>query len=550
MSNQKNNNKVVFHSNKNSNKPDMLSNSINYKVANSTMFNTSTKERFCYHDDEKNYKTLIKITNVVPYDKESGKIIESYNKNSSLGPRLLSCGSQNQEHRRYKKNKAHNLEKYRSISTSNVEKLSSKINKYIEHDLNTDEYYSALIKNNIDPEAKQVNKIFGELELQGSTGVNQTVNKLVKIKNCSRQYDILEKKIVANPLNQTMTSYDQFYKLKRNKSGNLSFDSTLNSNKKFNKLKSSNYYNNVKKQLADNVSQSGGDVNNKIIDSCEDNLALGNLKRRFNNSIITKHHNDSEDVISHTRNPKTIKSITVENVNNNIDNHKSKKINFMTSSTAFKIDKEPIDKNSLLKKHHKSIIQNYSSKDSLSFVNTKNPKVMKEMQIYIDKENKGKPRKDKNIISEENILGCSKEKKKEMINRIKGGENDKIVGMYGKGKTPFTNSSQIDQRQSDYKSLFEWKVEKCKHDVSKNAINNTHDKSLYNPCNDYNKSKFSNGLTNGKKVETDNNHKSVIVNHKISNSLNNTVGGENFADQSSRTQKCSKGFESMRTRKL
>ena len=130
MSNQKGNDKVFFSA-KNKDKVSVFSsNSLNYKGANTTMHQTSTKERFCYHDDEKNYKTLIKITNVVPYDKETGKISGTTNKNS-MGPRLLSVGSENREHMRYKKNKGHNLEKYRSISQSNVEQMSNKVNKYI-----------------------------------------------------------------------------------------------------------------------------------------------------------------------------------------------------------------------------------------------------------------------------------------------------------------------------------------------------------------------------------------------------------------------------------
>jgi hypothetical protein len=541
MSNHKGNSKV-FYSVKNKDKVDMFSsNSLNYKGANSTMHATSTKERFCYHDDEKLYKTLIKITNVVPYDKESGKIIGNNYKNS-MGQRLLSDGAVNREHMRYKKNKGHNLDKYRSVSQSNVETLSNKVNKYIEHDLNTDEYYSCLLKNKIDPDAKQVTKIFHELDVQGSTGVNQAVNKLRKIKNFSMHQDNLEKRIVVNPINQTMTSYDQFNKIKRNKS----FDSASNSSEqiKFNKLKSSGIYNTAKKQNVVSTDKSA-DMNNKIINSCEDNLGLGNLKRRFTNSTIKRHHNESMDMISHAKkDPKTIKSITVKSVNN-IDNHKSKKIDFMTSSTAFKIDTQPIDKNSLVKKHYKSIIQNYSAKDTLSFAtNTKNPKVAKEMQIYINIENKGRPKKDKNIISSGNLVCCSKEKTREAL---KGGANEKIVGMFGKGKA--TNSNKVDQSNSDYKTLFAWKVEKTKNDFSKNATNNTHDKSLYNPSNDYNKSLknksnvFSNGLSNGKKVETHN-----TLNTSTVNKTNNNRG-ENFDERSSRTQN-NKGFGTLKNRKL
>lgn len=441
-------------------------------------FDLSKKERFQYHDSEKLYKTHIKITSITPFEDASfnktfdnknfyntksnifnGSQSKANDKNSGLGQNTAvstRVNAENTKFRRYKRDKISNLDldKYRSYSESKIAKLNDGVNKYIADNITIDDFYKTLLKNDIDPESKQVSRIISEIEKSGTSG-NNAVGKLVKIQEISKEPDKLENKIVAKPTLQTKTSYEI---------SNLSSLKSKN-NKSFSKFKEN--------EVQDKVS-----IDSKI----EDNFGSGNQRKKYD-KVFGKHHNESENMIAHPIGLKQIKSIKVESFNpnnteteknENEDYHKNKKINFFSSSQAFSVDKEPQNLEALASKKYGSIMQNYTSKDQLSFYNHKNKKNKEDTNILTNIENKVRPKKDKNITSDENLFALPKEKQKELISSP---EKIKIVGLVGKAKTSM-NNSEADQTKSSFDELIGWKVQKTKHDVAPTNKTINHDKSI------------------------------------------------------------------------
>ena len=430
------------------------------KSLTSISFNSNQK-RFEYHDSEKLFKTHIRITNI-----SSGNPSPSYNQksnlfynqpksvtenNKSIGQRV---NSELTKFRRYRRDKTANLDldKYRSYSESKISKLNDGVSKYISDDITIDDFYKTLLKNNIDPESKQVSRIITELEKGGSSG-NQVVGKFVKIKDISCEPDKLEKKVNPKPILQTKTSYEL-----------APLPSSRNESKNFSKLSKS-------------TSKKDGNTNFDSMSKIEDNLAMGNKKRKYDKTF-GKHHNESENVISHPVGLKQIRSIKVESVkkgNEDEDYHKNKKINFMTNSQAFAVDKVPLDMENLAAKKYGSIMQNYTSKDQLTFYNHKNKKNKEETNIFYNLENKPNTKRDKNTTSNENLfaVSSSKEKQREILK-----SPEKIMGLHGKARS-ILNDSDVNQTKSSFNELIGWKVQKTKHDIAptnKTGVN--HDKSI------------------------------------------------------------------------
>ena len=367
--------------------------------------------RFEYSNTELHFKSLIKITSVTTFNpqnsiRSSQGGYQNLIKKSTASPAKTNLSmSSEKRYPRYKKAyEPIEISKYREKESS-ISKLNDQVSKYALNQISIDKFCTILSKNNINPESKEVIKILTDLGKKGTSGSTDAFNKLLKLRGIVEVKD-LESKIVCSPKKQLYTSYED----------------------------------NEKKSIDPEL--------------VEDNLCIGTKKAKLKLEGL-KHHTCSEDVISHTpHNKKTVTVIKVEPV----DDHKSKKIQFMSESTAFKQETEPLDNSSFIKAKSGSIMQNYSSKDALHFYDSKKQKNDSSKFEAYNEHKITRPTRDKNTTSEGMTVGLSKEKIKEVLKTDP--KEIKIVGLEGKGKSSVIKD--VDQNKTSLSNLTEWKIEKTK----------------------------------------------------------------------------------------
>ena len=447
---------------------------------NSFFPGNSTKERFQYSENEKSLNTTLNIT-------LTNKKEISLNKNSlffegkqtqpkDLGSEKykLKANPEEVKHRRYRKNKGEDIDPEKTVSNSSISALNTKVN-YAIYNNQIEELYSSMLKNNINPDAKQINKLINELEKNGVSGT-ETTKKLIKYKDCSNSTDIIEQKIVVSPLNQVETSYENYEKKqKEQKAKNLynliSIKEEVENKNRVNEKEKDNQQNQTKKLAKSNSCFD-------VIKNVEDNLGSNGMKKKRyeNTSEIQKHHNASEKVIyhpsSHAQVIESLNEIKQETLKknkamNDSNYHRNKKIGFMMNSQAFIKDKKPLDYDNLVIKKSSSIMQNYSSQETFSFFNVKKQEEKEKIEILTQNENKARPAFYKNVVSDENFIATgNKEYERKYkhgkipisaCNSTKNAENSTI--------NKFKNSIKpYDQTKSNYQDLFSWKVKKVVHD--------------------------------------------------------------------------------------
>lgn len=414
-----------------------------------------SRERFDYANTEKLFKTLIKITSVTPLSGNNLAVKKSYS--NGLNLKTVGSGTSPTEvkHHRYKRNYSYqNIDKYRSITESPVCKLTETLSKYVEEGLTREDFYKTLLKNNIDPESTEVNRILQDLEKSGVGSTQPAITKLVKIRNISTYNDKLADSLVVTPKKQLLTSFESEDKFKKGKS------------KSKQEFQSASKYNTIEEK------------NSTPLTKVEDDFGFNHSsKRRFGKEELgTKHHNESENLLSHSihskKESKAIKGITIKNYNKSNDaeeivsdmniSHKDKKIAFMQNSTALTQEKTPIDNTKLSEKKAGTVMQNLSSKDTFSFFDSKHIKNVKEKNI-INEHKVNRPMKYKNVVSEQNINAVSVDKKKQIM--MTPTKETKILGLFGKGKSELSNT-EVNQLKTSVGNLFEWNVKKTKHEIA------------------------------------------------------------------------------------
>lgn len=396
------------------------------------------------------------------------------------------------KHYRYKRNYSYqNLDKYRSISESPLCRLSESLGKYVGDGLTREDFYKTLLKNNIDPESRVVNKILNDLDKSGTSSTQPAIRKLIKIRNISTCYDNLADNLVISPKKQLLTSFETQENLKYTNKENIKNTTNSVSN-----------YKSIKGKTSFSVNLNS--YSNSDLSKVEDNFGFGHSsKRRFDmDSLGQKHHNESDNLIVHNIHSKknkaknSIKGITIKSFNNSINTenitsnnnitHKDKKIAFMQSSTAFKQEKAPLDNTKLTERKACTVMQNLSSKDTFSFFDSKHIKNVVEKDI-ISEHKLSHPTRYKNVVSEQNVFAGSLDKKKHVMNNSNNNSNNssKIIGLYGKGKSELSNT-EVNQTKTTYGNLFEWNIKKTRHDIFSPNKNSNNDNIQENRSNNLN----------------------------------------------------------------
>lgn len=266
-----------------------------------TIGESKTKQIFYEYQksEDKSYKNLVRLT--------SEALSDDNNSIPFKDKAILTSTSMN---RRYRK-PGNDSKTPSTLCNSPISKLSDKIGKFFNDQASEEDFYKALLKNNIDPESKQVQKILSSLDLVSNKSHYKAISSLLKVKDTKlRQEEELENKIVKSPMVQTMTSFqDSSYK------DDLGIQTS-------------------KKKRIDTVSTNANTAN--VFESrgrVSDDAKTGTLK---------------EKVLS--------------------PEHKNKKIEFMTESSIFKKPSTEEDVSSA-NKFSGSILQNFSSKKTFSHKN-------------------------------------------------------------------------------------------------------------------------------------------------------------------------------------
>lgn len=117
---------------------------------------------------------------------------------------ILNSTSKN---RKYKKQSTTNNEDQKEVPFSPIGKLSHKVSLLFENKIPMEDFYQSLIRNNIDPESKQVNKIINDLQVEGNKRHKETISKLIKVKDVNEtSSNLIEKKMICSPVKQIYTS--------------------------------------------------------------------------------------------------------------------------------------------------------------------------------------------------------------------------------------------------------------------------------------------------------------------------------------------------------
>lgn len=398
---------------------------------------TKQRGRFEYLDTETHYKELIRITSVekLPINNNYATISsdsQKYKVSSIFSPLKGSFSniSDPSPFRKYKRAYPPvNLEEYRPLVETDTNKLKNSINDYVLDGLEISEFKRILIKNNIDPKESKVEKIITELECSGPSGTISAVDRLKPLKDC-KPIEIQ----IPKTFDQRLTSFE-----------------------------------NVK-----TLSMSRDNEDNSIITKVEKNINFSGSKRK-NNEF--KHHTDSSEfpLFQNTRTIKSIKVKDADTSNNKIYNlensnsSKEKRINFMQSSTAFKVEKEPLDNSKLAKTYFKTIEENSKNKNLL----VHNIKLLRSEESN-DKLRNNSVKKYKNDYSEDNVLNTFGKTEREISKQIKTITSIKIVGLVGKAKAVNSNS-EINQLSSTLD--LNWKNPKTKNDFPSSKYGSFYDET-------------------------------------------------------------------------
>ena len=206
------------------------------------------------------------------------------------------------QNRKYKKTP---VTQPKTICNSSISKLSDRVSKYLNDKVTSEDFYRTLLKNDIDPDSKQVNKILKELEIESNTSHKQTVSNFLKAKDFTDDtLEKLDKKLICSPVKQTMTSVE---------------------GEKYNGVKS--------------------------LPNCN--------KRRFSEKSQL---NSTENIFS-TANKQN--ACNKDNSICSMNSSKSKKLEFMSNSSVFSTASKPLDNTNLSSKYSGSVLANFSSKASL-----------------------------------------------------------------------------------------------------------------------------------------------------------------------------------------
>lgn len=117
---------------------------------------------------------------------------------------ILNSTSKN---RKYKKQSTTNNNDQKEVPFSPIGKLSHKVSLLFENKIPMEDFYQSLIRNNIDPESKQVNKIINDLQVEGNKRHKDTISKLIKVKDVNEtSINLIEKKMICSPVKQIYTS--------------------------------------------------------------------------------------------------------------------------------------------------------------------------------------------------------------------------------------------------------------------------------------------------------------------------------------------------------
>lgn len=253
------------------------------------------------NSSDKSYHNLVQIT--------SNALSDNSSKTPLMDKELLNYTS---SHRRYKKGFSsinEEAQKEKMACQSPISKLSEKIGKYMLDDVSSEDFYRVLLKNNIDPESKQVKKIIKELDIDTSNSHHKAISSLLKVKDCpATEEEELERKALRSPLKQTMTSFQD---------SSFKADLEITSSKK-RKVEAT--------ARPSNIFPTGDDT-----------------------AKISKQINNKTNTSSNSLCPTS----------------RSRKIEFMSESNIFKKTPE-VDPEKIEKKFYTSILQNYSSKQTFS----------------------------------------------------------------------------------------------------------------------------------------------------------------------------------------
>ncbi len=163
--------------------------------------------------------------------------------------------------RKYKKTYP---EQPKPICTSPISKLSDRVGKFFDGKVDQEDFYRTLLKNNIDPESKQVKKILKDLELEDNKTHTKVVSTFLKAKDLTDDtIGKLEDKITAKPMRQSVTSFD------KENQRRTSIDSNLNKKKRFgvNQFDNSDIFSNKGNKLSrDNSVMSTNSARSKKVE--------------------------------------------------------------------------------------------------------------------------------------------------------------------------------------------------------------------------------------------------------------------------------------------
>lgn len=392
--------------------------------------------RFEYSDSDIHYKELIRITSVekLPLKTSNANYMtisndsQKYNVSNIFSPikNEFSNTTDPSPFRKYKRAYPPiNLDQYRPLVETDTNKLKKSINEYVLDGLELSEFKRILIKNNIDPKESKVEKIITELEFSGPSGSINAIDKLKTLKDC-KSIEIDAPKI----FDQKLTSFENVTIL--------------------NKTKDSNSF----------------------IDKVENNINLGSSKRK---NYDSKHHTDSSE-FPLLQNTKTIKSIKIKDCDSSLnrfydpESSRSKKIDFMHSSTAFKVEKDPLDNSKFIRAYSKTVEENSKNKNLL----VHNIKQLRSESKNAETERNNSVKKYKNDYSDDNVLNTFGKTERELSKQSRTIKSIKIVGLSGKGKA-LHSQTEVNQLTSTLD--LNWKNPKANNDFPKTKYGSFYDES-------------------------------------------------------------------------
>lgn len=289
------------------------------------------------HSSDKSYHNLVQITSNALNDD-----------NSSIPLKDKAILAFTNEHRRFKKGSTQeNSDK--TICMSPISKLSDKVGKFLSDDISSEDFYRALLKNNIDPESKQVKKIMSELEMESNKSHNKAMSSLLRVKDIHpKEEEDLESKVIKSPMKQTMTSF-------QDSSFKADLEITYSKKKK-----------------------------------------LETAQKPIN---IFEQENRKKDQISNSF------ALSSDASSQSVSTLHQKKIDFMSQSSVFKKQPpEPLAQEKLENKYYNSVLQNFSSKSTFSHKTRIDAITSPRARSGI---------KNKNVVSEENIAAVAHKPLKE-----------------------------------------------------------------------------------------------------------------------------------------